>query len=515
MDRSSVRAVSLLALIVSCGALPGCSPATEPEARADTEPAAAEDRVLVVSIEGPINRVQGAFLHRVLAGAGDEFDGAVFVLDTPGGRIDVMSTMSDEIAGLDIPTVSFIDGWALSAGAFVAMSADRIYMTPGGIIGAARAYIPGPDGVPVQLPEDVAEKFASVNRAQFRALAEQKGYPPAIAEAMTDESIEVVKVEYDGEVQYLTGDELEAIRADPIEKERLRVIDTVSAAGKLITFTAKEAVTYDVATKVLPDLDAVLSENGWSEKTVIRREQEISDKVVAFLTSRPIVSLLVLLGFAGVWLELKMPGFGVPGTVAALAFVLVFASQFVLGNAHAAEILLFIVGLALLGIELFITPGFGVMGGAGIACLFVSLILAMQPFVVPARPWEVEALQVNLLATLIGVGGSFVVLLVAAWLIPGTPIFNRLTLQTEMKADEGFGSGVREGQALVGRVGTVITGLRPAGTMRIDDKRYSVVSDGEFAPAGGRARVIRVDGPRIVVAPVAQEGEKKAPDFAP
>ena len=505
MRSSFPRAIAVLAFlgaaILFAVGSPGRGGATEEE-RAPTP----DEQVLVVSVRGEINRVQAAYLRRVLGGADREFHAVIFELHTPGGRLDVMSMMSEEIRRLNVPTVTFVNTWAISAGAYIAMSSDRIYMAPTGVIGGARAILIGPEG-PIELPEDVAEKFASVNRAQFRALAEEKGYPPAIAEAMTDESIEVLKVEYEGEIRYMTGSEVTAIVDDPEQDDRIRIIDTVSAAGQLVTLTAKEAVEYDVATKAVSDLDAVLAENDWADKVAVRREQQLSDKVVGFLTSRPIVSLLVLIGFAGIWLEMRMPGFGIPGTVAVMAFVLVFGSQFLLGNAHAAEILLFLVGLTLIGIELFVIPDFGVIGAAGIICVILSLVLAMQRFVVPSWPWEAEALRMNLLTALAGMGTSILVLILVMWLVPGRSIFDRLTLKTEMKTELGFGTQVVGGKGIEGREGRVITGLRPAGTMQIGDERYSVVTDGEFVPPGGRARVIRVEGTRVVVEPVDEEGQ--------
>jgi len=511
------------ALLTACVLLLGANAAqpAEPgaiEAVAE-EPEAAlvpsRKRVLVIPIHGPINRLQGAFLHRVLAGAKDDFDAVIFDIDTPGGRSDIMSQMSKEIRDLSpTPTIAFVSNWALSAGSFIAMSCDRIYMVPGAIIGAARGYVPGPDGLPVKLPASVEEKFTSVNRAQFRALASEKGYPPAIAEGMTDETIEVKKVVYEGKERYLTGHEVAEIEADPLKKERLKVIRTVSPAGRLITLTAQEAAGYDIAQGILADLDAVLEAEHLAEARLTRREQNWSDKAVAVLTAPGIVALLVLIAFAALWIELKVPGFGVPGTISVIAFLVVFGSQFLVGNADALEILLFLIGGTLLVIEVFVTPGFGVIGGAGILCVFLSLILSMQPFAVPQAPWEFQVFQFNLLATFGGVAGSLIVLLFAIWLLPTTPLFARLAVKKELRAEDGYTSGAADGEALVGQAGTVVTPLRPAGKMEIADRTYSVVSDAEFVKEGRKVRVVRVDGPRIVVVPLEPE-KPREPDFQP
>jgi len=502
--RYAVACVAIAAGFVLIGADAADGPAAAPQLK--------HGRILVVSIEGEINRVQGAFFHRVLADASDNYDALVIEMNTPGGRSDIMANISRDILDLTIPTITHVSPWAISAGSYIAFSTDHIYMAPGAVIGGALGWVPGPDGLPVELPESVEEKMGSIGRAQFRAIAEKKGYPTAIAEGMTDETLEITKILYDGQARYVTADELQRLRSDPLENDKVRVVEVVSPAGKLITFTANEAVKYDIARKVLDTLDDVLKAEGLDREQIVRKDQTTSDKLLAVLTSAQIAALLVLVGFGGIWLEFKMPGFGVPGTIAVIAFLLFFGSQFLVGNANALEILLFIVGLALLAIEIFVTPGFGVLGGAGILCVFISLLLAMQRFTVPETPWEVHTLQVNLAATAGGILGSFILLLAAAWFLPGTPLFNRLTLRRQLNAADGFTSGVQHGEALVGKIGKVVTALRPAGKLEIDDRTYSVVSDSEFVEIGRQARVVRVDGPRISVEPLDEE-EPSVPDF--
>jgi len=509
MRRHAARRLAAVLALVGGAVLLRAGPDTPSQSVA----AANGKRVLVVPIHGEINRVQGAFLHRTLKDVGHVYDAVLFELDTPGGRVDIMAKMSQEIVSLKpVPTYTFVKGWAWSAGAFIAMSADEIYMTPTSSIGAAKPFAAGPDGMPVQLPEALDEKITSALRAQFRALAETKGYSAAIAEAMVDQKTEVKRIEFAGEVRYLTGNEFEDLIRVPGNEAKIGKVKTVARKGELLTLTAGRAEEYDLAKAVVDDLDGVLERTDLAGARVDRVEQNWSDKLVAILTSPQIVGLLVLVGFGAIWLELKMPGFGIPGTIGVIAFLLVFGPQFLVGNANALEIMVFVVGLALLAIELFVTPGFGFIGGAGIACIVASLILAMQPFTVPDTPWQVDMLKANLLATLGGIGGSLLALMILAWLLPTTPMFHRLTLRKQFKPEAGFTSGVPDGDALVGQVGTVVTALRPAGKLEIGESTYSVVSDAEFVDAGRRARVLDVDGPRIIVEPL--EKEKPAePEF--
>jgi membrane-bound serine protease (ClpP class) len=502
LSHTSGRVFRLLIVTFVAVSLLGATPTTPPTV------ADREQRVLIVELHGPVDPVLGAYLHRVLTGLNKgDYDAVILDIDTPGGRGDVMARMSKTLIECRVPTVAFVSNWALSAGAFIAMSAERIYMAPRAVMGAARGYIPGPGGLPAELPEHIEEKMASANRAQFRALAQSRGYPPALAEAMADESIEVKMVIYDGRVQYLKTDEIATLEEDPLAKDKLKIIETVSPKGRLITFTGKEAVKYRMARQIAENLEAVLAAENLSGAAQIRAEMSWADKVVAALTAPGGLMLLVLIGFGCVWVEIRIPGFGFFGTLAVIAFILVFASQFLVGNAKAIEILLFLVGVALLTIEVFVTPGFGFIGGAGILCVFVSLVLAAQPFVVPSEPWQYDLLRVNLLASVGGIAGSFVIMLIAAWLLPNTPAFRRLMLETSQRPEAGFHTGVKEGQGLVGKTGVLLTALRPAGKLEIDDQTYSVVSESEFVDAGHRARVIRVDGPRIVVEVLPEPSE--------
>ena len=442
MKQWSLRHTRKILAAAICAVLLGAAATTPPASAPQAAGVGKGRRVLVVPVKGEINRTQAAFLHRTLVGANDKYDAVIIEMNTPGGRGDSMAQMGHELATLRIPTTTFVSRWAISAGSYIAMATDRIYMAPGSIIGGARGYVPGPDGLPVELPKSVEEKQASIGRAEFRAIAEKKNYPTALAEGMTDENLEITKIDNAGKVMYVTAEQLAKLNSDPLRKDKIKIIEVVSAKGQLITLTPSEAVRFDLATKIVADLDEVLKEEGLDGATIVRVKQTGSDKVMAVLTAPAVTGILILIGFGALWLELKMPGFGIAGSVSVVVFMIVFSSQFLVGNANALEIMLFLAGLALLAIEIFVTPGFGFIGGAGIVCLFVALLMGMQPFVIPSATWEFEALQFNVLAVLGGILGSFVVLLIGAWLLPNTPLFGKLALRTQLKADEGYGSGV-------------------------------------------------------------------------
>jgi membrane-bound serine protease (ClpP class) len=453
-----------------------------------------------------------AFIHRALSEHADDVDVVILEMDTPGGDTVNMGRIGQELGAVKVPVYTYIYrgdyGGALSAGAFISFSTDAIYMQSGTSIGAAAPIIGNPASQ-ASIDERVQEKIRSYLRAEFRSVAQKNGYPAAIAESMVDQDIEVHHVAVDGEEQYVTQYGLDKLRADPLANEKLVILNLVSPKGQLLTLTSAEAVQYDVARKTVESREEVLKELGLSDAEIVLMEPGWSDDTIGFLTRPEIASLLILIGFGGIWLELKIPGFGWPGTIAVLAFLLVFGTQFLMGNANALEILLFLVGVALLAIELFVTPGFGVTGGAGILCLLISLVLSMQPFVVPEAPWEYATLRSALLATAGGLLGSMVIALLGVWLLPHTPLFSRLALAHAQTVDAGYTSPAQSTHepALLGRQGILLTDLRPSGKVEIDGETYDVVSEGDFVGAGTRTRVIEVRGSRVVVEPVPDSNE--------
>jgi membrane-bound serine protease (ClpP class) len=513
----SLRRLVAVGAVLAATALLGADH-TSPPARSpapSTAPAAgngAGQRVLIIKVDLAVGRPMTAFIHRALRRHAANVDAVILELDTPGGDTLNMARIGEELGQVGVPVYTYIGGgaWggALSAGAFISFSTDAIYMRAGTSIGAA-APIFGTPQANKQIDERVQEKYRSRLRAEFRSAAQKNGYPPAIAESMVDQDIEVHKVTVGEEIRYVKQRELEKLKADPLTSDRLKVLDLVSAEGELLTLTSNEAVRFDVARKTVESREELLRELGLGDAQIVLMEPGWSDRTIGLLSSPQIAFLLVLIGFGGVWLELKIPGFGWPGTIAVLAFLLVFGSQFLMGNANALEILLFLIGVALLAIEIFVTPGFGVMGGGGILCLILSLVLAMQPFVVPSAPWEYTTLRNGVLATAGGLLGSMVIALLAAWLLPHTPLFSRLALTHVQTVDSGYTSPAQPGgdTGLLGREGVVLTALRPAGKVEIDGEAYDVLSQGGFVDAGTRTRVIDARGGRVVVEPIEESDE--------
>jgi membrane-bound serine protease (ClpP class) len=415
--------------------------------------------VLVARIEGVIDLGLAPFVGRVLDEAATA-NAAVVILDinTFGGRVDAAVLIRDALLGARVRTVAFVNKRAISAGALISLAAETIAMADGGTIGAATPVEIGPPGAPAR---PVAEKTVSYMRKEFRATAESRKRPALLAEAMVDADVEIPGI---------------------VDK------------GKLLTLTTEEALRHSLADFRADSLPAVLKSLDLAGAEVRQATQTWAETLVRFLTHPVVSSLLMTIGILGIIVEIRTPGFGVPGALGILSLALFFWGHWLVRLAGWEELLLVGAGAILLAIELFVTPGFGVIGILGIVTLLGGLGLSL---VGAGATWEVIIIAVGQVAVslLLAIAVSLALLR----LLPRLPFGRRLVLETELAAGEGFASAPETDHTWLGKRGTAASTLRPAGIGDIEGERVDVVSDGEFIDAGEPITVVRVDGNRIVV----------------
>jgi len=460
--------------------------------------------VVFIEIEGPIDEGLAAYVERSIREAREENpDLIVFEINTPGGEVSACLRVAEAIESTKpIPNCSYITHTAWSGGALVALATTAIYMAPTASIGSAEPVTLSPEGT-----KPVGEKYVSALRAEFRTLAEHNNYPPLLAAAMVDKDIEVILARVDGKKKFLTRTEYEdAKERAKLTGAKIELIETVSEMGKLLNLTARQSVQYGIATKIVEDENALLRACGVPGARIVRKQITWSEGLVRFLTSPLVTSALFIVGLLGLWMEFKMPGFGLPGTVAIVCFSLLFFSKYLTGLASAIDLIIFFLGVALLLVEIFLIPGFGITGIAGVIFIVAGLILSFQRFGLPnpGRPWELEQMLNNLF--LIGVG--FAVSLVAAFAIVSilgprlrqAPLFSRLVLTSALSKSAGTEFIQEAASSLqVGTQGVAETDLRPAGKLRVGDDIVDVVTKGEYVRQGAICEVIEKKGPRIYV----------------
>ena len=415
--------------------------------------------VYVAPIEGIIDLGLAPYVQRVLSEATDAGAAAVILeINTFGGRVDAAVVIRDALLNARVRTVAFVNKRAISAGALISLAAEKIVMADGGTIGAATPVQMGQPGAPAQ---PVEEKTVSYVRKEFRATAETRKRPPLIAEAMVDADVEIPGL---------------------IRK------------GKLLTLTTEEALKYKVADFRAGTLESVLEQLGLTGSQVRRLSPNWAEDLVRFLTNPVVSSLLMTIGMLGIILEIRTPGFGVPGALGITSLGLFFWGHWLVQLAGWEEILLVGSGLALLILEVFVIPGFGLAGVFGIGALLAGLSLSL---VGGGATWEfvVTAVGRVIISIVLALAASLAMLR----FLPHLPFGRRLILETGLPAGKGYASAPAGDSNWLGKIGTAFSPLRPAGIAEIESERVDVVSDGEFIDAGARIVVSRVDGNRIVV----------------
>jgi membrane-bound serine protease (ClpP class) len=415
--------------------------------------------VYVVPIEGIIDLGLAPFVQRVLDEAAAANATAVILqINTFGGRVDAAVLIRDALLQSRVRSVAFINKRAISAGALISLAAEKIVMADGGTIGAATPVTLGEPGGPAQ---PVAEKSVSYMRKEFRSTAEARQRPPLLAEAMVDADVEIPGV---------------------IDK------------GKLLTLTTDEALQHQVADIRANSLEAVLQFLELSNAEVRLASQTWAETLVRFLTHPVVSSLLLTIGMLGIIVELRLPGIGVPGILGVTSLALFFWGHWLVQLAGWEELLLVGSGLVLLVLEVFVTPGFGLLGLLGLMTLLGGLGLSL---VGVGATWEVVVMATGrvVLSLLVALAAALAMLRV----LPRLPLGRRLVLETEMAADAGYASAPPSDRRWLGQHGTAASPLRPAGLAHLADERVDVVSEGEFIEAGAPIEVVRVDGNRIVV----------------
>jgi membrane-bound serine protease (ClpP class) len=415
--------------------------------------------VYVTPIEGMIDLGLAPFVERVLREAADAGAAAVVLeINTFGGRVDAAVVIRDALLNSRVQTVAFVNKRAISAGALIALATEKIVMGDGGTIGAATPVQMGQPGAPAQ---PVEEKTVSYVRKEFRATAEARKRPPLIAEAMVDADVEI---------------------PDLIEK------------GKLLTLTTDEALKHKIAEFRADTMAEVLNQVGLAGAEVRRASPNWAENFVRFLTHPIVSSLLITIGMLGVILEIRTPGFGVPGALGIGSLALFFWGHWLVQLAGWEEILLVVSGVVLLVAEIFIIPGFGVAGVLGIAALLSGLSLSL---IGGGATWDFILKTVGrvIFSLLLAIVGSLVLLR----FLPRLPFGKRLILETGLAAGEGYASPPETDRSWLGKGGTTVSPLRPSGIADVEGERVDVVSDGEFIEAGAEIVVSRVDGNRIVV----------------
>jgi len=398
-------------------------------------------------------------------------------LNTYGGEVVYADSIRTRILNSKIPVIAFINNNAASAGALIALSCSKIYMRSGSSFGAATVV----DQTGGQLPD----KYQSYMRAIMRATAEAHGYDtvrqgadttlrwrrdPRIAEAMVDNRI--------------------AIKG---------VIDS----GRTLTFTTLEAIKHGYCNGKAETVEEVISQGfGYAQYELKQYTPSGFDDFMGFLSSTWLRGILIMIIVAGIYFELQSPGFGIPLVAAITAAFLYFAPLIFSGSTAGWEVLLFIVGIVLLALEIFVIPGFGIVGILGIIAIISGLTLSMIDninfsFNFPGGP------VMGALFIVLGciVAGFILSVVISNRIGRKGSILRKVALEAEQETSKGFVGVPMEQVQLVGKSGRAATVLRPSGKVEIDNIYYDAISEHGFIEHDANVKVTRYEAGQVYVVP--------------
>jgi len=408
-------------------------------------------------------------------------------IESPGGAAEQSLVLATWLAQLDparVRTVAFVPREARADAALVAMACDELVMQPDAVIGGEGAG---------SLNERQAE---AVIAAWREGVARKRGRSWSLPVALAVPGIIVERSAQPatGRVDYFCDEEL-ATRDDR---------EAWQAGGRVgvgpIQLTGRTAEGLGLTAHVVDNLAGLRAAYGISGE-IAMAEPRWSDTLLDALASPGLAWLLLLIGGVGLYIELHTPGFGFGGFIAMVAFIIYFWSQYLHGTSGWLEVMLFLAGLVCLAAEIFVLPGFGVLGLGGGLLVIASLVLASQSFVVPVNEYQIRHVQWSLLGILgAAVGVAVMAALLRRWL-PSTPVLSSVLLAPPPEEEDAVETDQFE--SLLGVEGTTTTRLAPAGKARLGGGIYEVATDGALIEPGMPVRVVEVRGRRVLVRPIA------------
>jgi membrane-bound serine protease (ClpP class) len=411
--------------------------------------------VYIVPVEDTVEKGLNAFLKRAVTVAEEDNASAIiFEVNTPGGAVDAAAGIGKLFTTTKIKTVAFINNQALSAGAYISLNADEIYMVPGATMGSA--------AIIDQQGNTAGKKAESYWFAAMQSAATNSQRDPIYALAMADDSINLP--EFGAE------------------------------KGKLLTLTAEQALKVGYAEGIVANQEALLKELHLENAQIKSLNESFAEKLARFITNPFVIPILLSIGSLGLVLELYSPGFGVPGFMGLSALLLFFYGHLVAGLAGYETLILFIIGVLFMIGEFFI-PG-GIIGTLGLAAILGSFFLASENMI---------HMGISIvIALLISVIASIYMIKVLGRKMS---IFKKIILTDSTNTEQGFVSNVNRIE-LVGKRGNSLTQLRPAGKIMIADEIIDAVSEGAFISKDKHVKVIKVEGSRIVVREIQAENKE-------
>ena len=454
------------------------------------------------------------FFRKTLQRAEKERAAALILeMDTPGGNVETAFKYLSIMEKNSIPIVVYLNPNGISAGMIIAMGADRAAISPHGLIGDAMPIAMGISGVkPVtEKPDDsknkksVEEKKeispakkspADSKRPEFaedllKEIRKLRESPRNEDKAIADQKFLSVFFKMLQVLAEKNGRPANVIRAmaDPYTELDVKTDGIDHHKRSPLTLSAKEAKKLKVVDHIAENRSDLLNQLGLKDAEIVEIRRTATEQIGAFLATPAIAGLLLMIGLVGLFVEIKTPGFGVPGVLGISALTLFFLGHIACGASDWGPMVVFFVGLLLIALEIFLIPGFGLVGVLGILCVLVSFFWA----------FGFENISTALRVITLSLTAAIVIMIVlAVYILPKTPVFRKVTLDTVLSSQDGCQAQTAD-NSLIGSAGVALTPLRPAGVVRIGSERHDAASEGDFLEPGEEVIVTACNGFQLIV----------------
>ncbi len=402
-------------------------------------------------------------------------DYIIIHMNTYGGILESADSIRRKIMYSKIPVFVFIDGNAASAGALISIACDSIYMRKGSTIGAAT--------VVNQSGEKVSEKYQGYMRGMMRGTAETKGKYKII-----ENGKEVEKWKRNPEI------------AEAMVDDRIK-IDGIIDSAKILTFTSSEAIKYGFCENEAENIIEVLELANIENYEIKKYKYTSLEKFILLFLSPYLQGILIMIIIGGIYFELQTPGIGFPIIASIIASVLYFSPLYLEGLAENWEILVFIIGIILIALEVFVVPGFGITGISGTILTIFALTISLIDNIIFS--WDIVFASNIFLKSLffvsISIFLSFLISLYAGSKIITSGNFGFLVLKSTQKKETGFIGVETKNREMIGEIGKAITDLRPSGKIQINEKIYDAKSEMGFLEKNQMIKVIRYETGQLYV----------------
>jgi len=417
----------------------------------------------------------------------------IYRVNSPGGELGAAMEMSNYVFNLssEIHTIAFVEEQAYSAAALFSLACDDVAMAPSAAIGDCEPIMMQGGGY-----KTAGEKIQSPLKERFRTYSRANGYPVVLSEAMVTSSLEIYKMrkKASGELVYMRKADWEFLGEDgqkAYEETSIAVHE-----GELLTLGSDEALEIGFSMGTYKDEDEMVQALGYRKNLSVlelSRDEKVVDAMGAY------AGVLMAMGLFFLYLEFKTPGIGFFGALGALCFAGFFVSMFYEGQANYLEAMGFILGLALIALEIFVFPGFGIAGLSGLALVIVSLILSMQDFVIPSGDLQMERMVNNLAMVCYSFMGASLAFVGVLWLGPRTEGEPGSLILRARQTGEVAPELSAKVHAYEGKIGETTTPLLPGGKALIEGEEVQVVASSGYIEKGEAVEVVDQQGTEIMV----------------